>query len=913
MLSRIIFCLVFSFAAIATQAQEDFNAKFLSIEHGIPSNEVYHVVQDHNQFLWFATDNGIFRYDGKNVRVFNMNNGLTDDLVFKLYPQKNGRIYGTTRNNQLFYIEDNAIFEYQHNDLFETILKKSTISRSLYVDSEGTLHLGFNRGKLAISAKGQLLENTVTYGFGPEHALEVIEQIDEGIVSYTQSDDYLDSDPNKIQIKNVAAFGTTNNNYAITIDEHRVVSILGKRVVLFENCTEVSHRDNDNYALWVAYIDGKIWMGEANGGATQFDISDGTFKKTKSVLANYSVTSILKDHEDNFWFTTREAGVAMFPGFHVNRIYKAPLDQNISALLFLDSGFVVGFEDGRYYDSKANELIESKLDKIASFSSDEFGLFIGGQRKNWTPSFGITHNSYRIQLDELRYLYYGPGGYSYVDKSNETLITKSLARLIAVAPIQDEIVIATADGLEILDHASLKKRGTMKLPSTVVDLIKFKEELWVVCRNGGLYRYTSNGLKKEALQNSVLSKVLAAEIHREALILSTDLGVYKFRFTKKSNSWVQFDHIDLKGIVDIQSTKNKLIYLSRKSVFEDLNSIHRVSAPPKVSFDGIIVNRIKHTLSGKSIELEYYNNNFEIQMHAISLRSPVLHYKYRLLGHNSKYRTTSESYIQYSALEPGKYTIQVMATTDGVNYSQPTSYVIVIHPPFWKEIWFIVLSILLVIGVVLLFYVRAVRKVRSKMKVERKLATLRSQALMSQLNPHLVFNIMNTIQGMIADKESEQANYYLASFSRFMRLSLNLSKHIEVSIWDEIEITEHYLELEGMRFTEGLQFQLDHSGIAANTDCKVPPLIIQPIIENAIKHGVSKRKSDGIIAIRFEQLHQGVAISVVDNGSGFNGAAAGDGLRICKERLTTLNERNTLTIHRENDLTHVTLTIYENI
>ena len=166
------------------------------------------------------------------------------------------------------------------------------------------------------------------------------------------------------------------------------------------------------------------------------------------------------------------------------------------------------------------------------------------------------------------------------------------------------------------------------------------------------------------------------------------------------------------------------------------------------------------------------------------------------------------------------------------------------------------------------------------------------------MNPHFIYNALNSIQNFIFKNDPEKANYLLSRFSNLMRKSLNLSKLNFIPIEEEIEFLENYLQLEKMRFEDKFDYSITKSeNITLNE--KIPPLLIQPLIENSIKHAFSSIDKKGLISIRFSKSDSKLKITVDDNGKGIKGVNIDDyteenphALYIIRERINIINESN---------------------
>jgi LytS/YehU family sensor histidine kinase len=203
-----------------------------------------------------------------------------------------------------------------------------------------------------------------------------------------------------------------------------------------------------------------------------------------------------------------------------------------------------------------------------------------------------------------------------------------------------------------------------------------------------------------------------------------------------------------------------------------------------------------------------------------------------------------------------------------------------------------------------------VKQIKKKSKLNETISRLKSQALINQLNPHLIFNILNSIQGIVSKGDIEKANIFISRFAKFMRQTLWANQNPLISLESELEITENYISLEKLRFPSEMTIEIVRNNY--QKEKLVPSLLLQPFIENAIKHGIMPSLSnEGKISIIVSESELYLEIKIVDNGKGFGDEIMyGDGLKITEERLKLLNEMNTFQFERKGELTVVTIKIY---
>ncbi|MBC7567928.1 MAG: histidine kinase, partial [Pedobacter sp.] len=264
-------------------------------------------------------------------------------------------------------------------------------------------------------------------------------------------------------------------------------------------------------------------------------------------------------------------------------------------------------------------------------------------------------------------------------------------------------------------------------------------------------------------------------------------------------------------------------------------------------------------------------------------------------------------------LSPGRYELQIRYSVQRTNVCH---YVFNIEAAWYQTLWAklgLTMLGLLAIGFVALLW-------RSKKQAEnlKTQSTLKQvvqtelKSIRSQFNPHFVFNALSSIQGLITKNDPENASKYLIEFSNLMRDSLKASTNEFVSIASEVRILENYLKLEKLRF--GFQYEIIISDLINVNAIEIPSLFLQPLVENAVKHGISSLQENGLLAISFQKSGNNMEVNVTDNGKGFekNEQSTGFGLQLTKERIKLLNQtlqeqKIEFSVYRISDKTRVTI------
>ncbi|MBK9191743.1 MAG: histidine kinase [Crocinitomicaceae bacterium] len=279
----------------------------------------------------------------------------------------------------------------------------------------------------------------------------------------------------------------------------------------------------------------------------------------------------------------------------------------------------------------------------------------------------------------------------------------------------------------------------------------------------------------------------------------------------------------------------------------------------------LFVNDQKTAISGNT-DFSYQNRKFEFVLSSPTLRyQNEIKYHYRLTGYDENWTVNpyDEHKIIYNALSPGEYTFQVKAENQN-QFSEVISYSFRIHSPFYVSGWFISLMILIFLVIVYFIYRRQLGIHKQKAKQINELNASKLTAIQSQMNPHFIFNSLNSIQDLVLKGGVENSYTYITTFSNLVRRTLKYSDKEFIDFEQELKLIELYLSLEKLRFKNELDSQINTHEIA---DIQIPPMLIQPFIENALVHGLLQKKGDKKLTISFE-LNEHLTCIIQDNGIG---------------------------------------------
>jgi ligand-binding sensor domain-containing protein len=359
-----------------------------------------------------------------------------------------------------------------------------------------------------------------------------------------------------------------------------------------------------------------------------------------------------------------------------------------------------------------------------------------------------------------------------------------------------------------------------------------------------------------------------------------------------------------------------------------------------IHFTGLNIFNTDETerlINDSTVQLSYRENFFSLKFSALNFEGNT-HYRYKMEGIDDDWvNIGSRNEAYYTNIPHGKYTFRVRASV-GVESEDDmeTRLEIVILPPFWKTWWFKFLALFSVGGALYWLFQNRLRQIRYKATLKQKEAEIKQKeaetsqlraefqqkiaetelsALRAQMNPHFIFNCLNSLNLYILENHVDLASDYLQRFSKLIRLVLENSRLERIPLSNEVEALKLYMMMEGMRFKEKLTFDIQIDPDIDDEMVTIPPLLLQPFIENAIWHGLMHKVEGGTIWLKITQPKDNIIhAEITDNGIGRAAAAViksksatqqkSFGMKVTGERIAAINQiYNTQTKVEVIDLT----------
>ena len=410
--------------------------------------------------------------------------------------------------------------------------------------------------------------------------------------------------------------------------------------------------------------------------------------------------------------------------------------------------------------------------------------------------------------------------------------------------------------------------------------------LWISTYGDGMVTYrngirTASYTRRQGL-SSDLCRTLT--LQDSVVWVGTDKGLNKIDLRDPEDPITIYTVNDGLGsdIINSIFTDGPMVYVGTVVGLSFFNAT-RVdkTAGCRLALLGLISSGKDRLTDSNSLKLPYTDNNIRFEFAGISYKSSGnIWYHYRLLGLDSAWKSTKESFLEYPTLPYGDYTFQLQAINKFGLLSRMVSLHFAVATPFWRTTWFYAAVLLLFLFLTWLFVTLRIKDIRrrqdEKAGLYKRLAETEHIALQAQMNPHFIFNCLNSIQQYIFDQDILAANKYITGFAKLIRATLQNSSKPLISLSDEVAYLSAYLSLEKLRFKDKMNYSIELSPDLDDPEhIFIPPMLIQPYVENSMRHGLRHRKGGGgYIRLNVLQQEDKLVIIVEDNGIGRQKAAS---------------------------------------
>lgn len=931
-------------------ASQQFYFKNYSADNGLPFVQVYAMFQDSKGFLYTGGYSGMSRFDGKEFTNLTTNNGLIDNYVNTIGEDADGRILVGTKKG-INIIENNKVSKGKIiNDLFNISvlsIKKSQGSKVFIGTSKGLFQFEKNTMSGIKGTEGFQISDILISGD------TVYCASNRGMLIFSGGELSLVSTKNGLSNNTINCLAITSNKRTLAIGTANGLNfydITTRKIVSYF----IENGLIDNTISCLLYDKGNdLWIG-SQSGLIKMENNEFNFYNIYYDNNSNLIRCLIKDSENNMWVGThsglyryRDNSFSTFdkingPGnAFIFEIFKAGSDlficsENNGIYKYAQGYFKrYGMADGMPSNVSRSGAVTSK--GRVFFETDGGVVELKNEKFNRVPvSRRIKAPHYKLFCDRSDVLWLGGvNGVSTFSFSNTGKIDTNF--ILIPTDQEDYSVTDICEDDMGNKWLAVYQAGLYRVKNG--EIINYGKKLGIETRE-----YVSVRASKNKLYVGTLNGLLVIDLKTEGHnFISSDDGlisdiIYSVGFAKnRSTLWIG-TNIGISELNVTEFEKNNAIRINSYGKNEGFAGIECNSNGVYEDTDGTvwfgtisglikhIPNKYQHnttlnrtniykykigdadTLLVSDTEIPYRNNNITFYYRGICFTNPdkVLYSK-MLVGYDKEYSLPSEeNNAKYTNLAPGTYTFKVIScNNEGVWDTTPTSFVFKILTPFYRTWWFILFSTVFVLLAVYIVFKLRLNTIKQKQQkaFERKveISRIELKALRSQMNPHFVFNSLNSIQHYIFNSKSDEAVKYLNKFAKLMRVILNNSDKPTVAIEDDLEALKLYLELEQMRFEDKFEYKIE---VDDNVDLDydiMPPMLLQPYVENAILHGLTPKNEKGLLTIGIRNEDQFIVCTITDNGIGRKKAAEikrtmpgskhkSLGMKITEERLRILNE-----------------------
>jgi hypothetical protein len=917
-------CSIFLFLGPAVYGQDYAYIQY-STKDGLPSATVHGITQDHTGFLWFATEAGLSRFDGKTFRTYTIADGLPSSEVFFTLCDSRNRIWIGAFKNGLAYYYNGKIYN-QDNDPLLRKIKMTSRMLGIAETPEGKLLIHVEHGVYVIPS---LPGKDPVFIADDKPAWEKQPAVD-----FKQGTGLLPLWTLPRALRSNYSFDVNFNNVQHTAARDKQYALFNGHGFMI---TTVDTAKSD----WIPfpdilvhrfYNDSVFIIGNISRGVKFYD-----FKKNRYIreyLPKRRVQAVFQDKDNNLWFSTKGAGVFRLSRHpFVNYTFGDQERPFAVYQIYPENGQIcVVTEKGTYWKFKplkqpvANEplpffypvrdkvgihRLKMQAGKLLHFYDAGFRTLVPVLKKGPDPTVKtIFYDRDTILLAASH------GVFLYTAGKQQIIDTLFPSRATCALKIKDTVYIGSLEGLFSYYSGKLRYLGTESpsLSARISTIAPGADSMiWV-----GTYEKGVIGIKNGKVV-AVLNKEhsgLSSNVCRclflngNYLWIGTENGINKVDLSAQGPGAVKnYDMTD-----GLPSDNINAIYVEGSIVYtgspEGITCFDESKVPVQGSCD-ILFTDI--TVGGKTVDpdtglartIKHEDNSIRFQYAGLSFVSAGnITYRYRLLGLSNQWHTTDQMYLDYPTLPSGHYKFQIVAINKFGNESALLERDFTIEPLLWERKGIQLLAGGVLMALTGLFFQLKIRSVRKKNKeqqlLQKRMAALEQKALRAQMNPHFIFNCLNSIQHYIVTNDAKGANFYLVKFSALVRSTLDHAAHMYITLSSELDYLSAYLDLEQMQASPAFNYTISLDQDISAEQIMVPNMLIQPFVENAVKHGVSRLAGEGLISVVFRKNNNDpktMICSITDNGPGINNpgkhhnqARSHKGMAITRERIDILNQ-----------------------
>ncbi len=892
-----VFLFILVLSCFVAKAQEPY-AIHINDGVGLPSNAVYDIHQDKKGFIWIASNEGLCRYDGISFTTYRSST-QTSSSGSSIIEDSEGRIWYQNFDGYCYYVHHDSLIALNQNKPIGFFPIGMTNKYLFLLQQNGidvydikTLVKSKTIAYPIDNAKHSCATNKAFYFIGGNKICMIDESLSLTILPLT------------LDIKEAVHQLYTSDNRIFVVSKYNE----NKQVYELANNNNLSIilKDDSKLILGFAQFNTQFWVLTSEG--VKFH-KQGAMPQI--LFSQYSISNVMMDKYQNYWIGTTNNGILLVPS--INNRFLHLKDVEPSVMIVHKNGYYVFTKKDeilsidkkvtKYNLAKRNEVKSSVYYAYADIVNQN--LFVSSQGTTIYPGGDLSSasfNAYAIKevarIDDKYYAYAASGSVGILKsptamqnavsewdalyKSN--IINTGFAYIQSGLRAKSIVYNAKQKAIYYASNLGLFKQTL----SNNKEILFQKEKIYgtqMVLDGNKLFVCSPKGLLYKIINDTditIINQVHSIQISDVKKIKQFDsimcvVGDNKMIFLSTRNQIEKVGELPLSiktnEIADIIVEGRQVHVLTHTGIISTTLSNYSLSKSQlDFAISQIKINEVLQTLQ-PFYKLRYFQNNITIHFTLfdfVSNQSNLLYYSINDEGW--KPISSSNRVIEFASLAPGNYKLR-FKLNDSIIANEELQ--IFIDKPFWQQWWFILIAIICFIIISYAYYrwqiillIKKNKLITEKVELENELSKSVLTSIRSQMNPHFFYNALNTIQSYIFINDKKNASNYLSKFSKLTRTILEMSEKDFVNLTDEIEALTLYLDLEKMRFDEDFIFTISVDSSVDLDLVKIPPMLIQPYIENAIKHGLLHKEGHKYLIIHFEKYEKNLIIKISDNGIG---------------------------------------------
>ncbi|MEZ4937008.1 MAG: histidine kinase [Crocinitomicaceae bacterium] len=871
----------------------------LDQENGLPSREVYQIKQDGFGYLWIGCDAGLYRYDGfqftgitpyefprssiSNLKIFNRNQIYCQNFLGQIFRASsfsdhlelvfdaselvsNFPDYTVDTQGNTWVLADTVLI--QINPRLERLRTFQLSEFDMQSDRFASIGMSPN-GKIAlVDYKGTVVlvdpisgrNSKIKEGSNAIYRYQFFESPDKLFLSIENGD----SGEKKYRILQFQS-----DSLDLLFDW---LSFKNARILNFQQFGENIFCSTDN----------GLYRGSQEG-----------INQRPPLFSGNKISSVLQDRETMLWCTSLQNGIHIIPSLEIinelegNTLIKDP---NLTAIISVNSKeLYMGNYSGRIFSSDRKSLeikalsVNEKLvratrkilleNELFYVARGPFHILKNGKIWEELPKLMNTRDFIKVG-DTLFYTSSDRTG--FIVKTGKqwrhhTIRNKGGRQIVYADGV---LFVLFPDGLHQYAKNKLSRVESKEISGSIVAIGNYQNQLVFATSSGSLF--IQNGRIYEHWLGNVrdlrLQDIRNFFIQNREVVFVSGIGItYVDIQTGISVTLNQYDGMIQKEINGSVILNDRVFLATNNGLISFPKNLKvKNSIAPSLRIKEIIVNGQSFDPE-TDLDLQYNDYQIVLKLSSVSFRSRGNYqYKYRLKGLSDSWQfvDAEQQEISFTSLPPGKYHLEITAINEDGVESKKISKKIFVSSPIYQKWWFYLFLLITILITMYILFRWQIRTIRKKSLLKQQYIRAQLTALKAQMNPHFLFNTLNSLQDLILRQDFKSTNYYLSKYSALMRMILSNSEKQTVEIEEEIKMLQLYLELEKLRFGDEFQFNVSCQPQLIDDRAQVPPMIIQPFIENAIKHGLLHKIGEKNLTISFKLAENKIICEIEDNGIG---------------------------------------------